>query len=324
VAIAGIRIQPSEFAKIGLLFALAKYLSKRNLSLLDPKSLIVPGLLILVPFLLVIKQPDLGTAMVFCAMALPIFYWAGMSLVEVFLLMSPIISVIFSMIPLVLSYGTTQSYGIGSAIPWGLFFIVVCGVLYLSRAPRFLVVIVVFLSIVSATFTTVLWSSFLKDYQKGRIISFINPQADAFGSGYQVIQSKVAVGSGALLGKGFLQGSQSRLSYLPEQHTDFIFSVLGEQFGMLGCASVILIFLLIVLRGIATTQFVRNRFTNLVIVGSVTIIAFHVYINIAMAIGMMPVTGVPLPFLSYGGSFAITVAILIGLILNAQVSNQNF
>jgi rod shape determining protein RodA len=324
ISIAGIRLQPSEFAKIGLLFALARYLSKRNILLGDIRSLIVPGLLILVPFLLVLKQPDLGTAMVFCAMSLPIFYWAGMNFIEIFFLTSPVLSIFFSAIPLILSFHSTQSYGIGSAIPWGIFFITLCVVLYITRIPRFMVIVIVVLSIVAATFTTVLWSSFLKDYQKARIISFINPQVDAFGSGYQVIQSKVAVGSGYIFGKGYLQGSQSRLSYLPEQHTDFIFSVLGEQFGLVGCFFILLLFLFVSIRGIVATQVVRNRFTNLVIVGSVSIIAFHVFINIAMAIGMMPVTGVPLPFLSYGGSFAITIAILIGLILNAKVSSQNF
>lgn len=324
IAIGGIRLQPSEFAKLGLLLALANYLSKKTISLMHISSFIMPGILILIPFLLVLKQPDLGTALVFCVMVFPMFYWAGMSLLEIFFVISPGISIVFSAIPLILAYGTTQPLGIGSAIPWGIFFIIVCITLYVTRPPTFILVGVIVLNLLATTITTVLWNSFLKDYQKVRIISFINPQADPYDAGYQVIQSKVAIGSGHIFGKGYLQGTQTRLSYLPEQHTDFIFSVLGEQFGLVGCTIVLLLFLFIIIRALTTTHTIRNRFANLVIVGAVSVIAFHIFVNIAMAIGIMPVTGLPLPFLSYGGSFTLTVAILLGLILNAKVSNLDF
>jgi rod shape determining protein RodA len=171
---------------------------------------------------------------------------------------------------------------------------------------------------------TIVWGSVLKDYQKMRIISFINPQADPFGAGYQVIQSKVAVGSGHIFGKGYLQGTQSRLSFLPEQHTDFIFSVMGEQFGIVGCSLVLTLFLFLIIRGLMVTHNCRNRFINLLAVGACTILCFHVFVNIAMTLGMMPVTGLPLPFLSYGGSFTITVAVLLGLLLNARLSDYDF
>ncbi len=324
ISIGGLRVQPSEFAKIGLLFALAHYLSKNDISLIRISSFIVPGLLILAPFVFILKQPDLGTAIVFCVMSLPMFFWAGMSLLEIFFIISPVISIVLSAIPLILAYGTTQTSGIGSAIPWGIFFIVLGVVLYVTRPPTFILVGVVVANLIAATITTVIWSSFLKDYQKGRIISFINPQADAYGAGYQIIQSKVAIGSGHIFGKGYLQGTQTKLSYLPEQHTDFIFSVLGEQFGLVGCTVIILIFLFVIIRALATTHSIRNRFTNLLIVGASSIVGFHMFINIAMAIGIMPVTGLPLPFLSYGGSFTLTVAILTGFILNARVSSQDF
>ena len=324
ISIGGLRLQPSEFAKIGLLFALAHHLSKNDISLTRFSSFIIPGLLILVPFVFIIKQPDLGTALVFCVMSLPMFFWAGMSLLEIFFIISPVISIVLSAIPLILAYGTTQTFGIGSAIPWGIFFVIVGVMLYVIRPPAVILVAVVVANLFTATITTVIWNSFLKDYQKGRIISFINPHADAYGAGYQIIQSKVAVGSGHIFGKGYLQGTQTRLSYLPEQHTDFIFSVLGEQFGLIGCTFVILVFLFVIIRALAATHSIRNRFTNLIIVGASSIIAFHMFINIAMAIGIMPVTGLPLPFLSYGGSFTLTVSILMGFILNARVSNQDF
>lgn len=324
IIIAGVKLQPSEFGKIGLLFALANYLSKKDISLTNIRSLIVPAILIFVPFVLVLKQPDLSTALVFCAMSFPMFFWAGMSLLEIFFVVSPGFSIVFSAIPLIIAFGSTQSLGIGSAIPWGIFFIGVCVLLFMIRPPLYIIVSVVLLNLTAATLTTVMWNSFLKDYQKARIISFINPQADAFGSGYQVIQSKVAIGSGHIFGKGYLQGTQTRLSYLPEQHTDFIFSVLGEQFGLVGCTIVLLIFLFVITRSLTTTQSIRNRFTNLLIVGASSILTFHLIVNVSMAIGIMPVTGLPLPFLSYGGSFTLTVAILMGLILNAKVSKQDF
>ncbi len=324
IMIAGFKLQPSEFAKIGLLLALARYLSEKTVSLEKISTFIMPGILILIPFILVLKQPDLGTAMVFSAMALPMFYWGGLTLIEVFYIISPIISLSLSAIPLILSYESHHSWGIMGAIPWGVFFLGLCAVLYYFRPSLFITTGVVVANLFTATIVTVVWNSVLKDYQKMRIISFINPQADPFGAGYQVIQSKVAIGSGHIFGKGFLQGTQTKLSFLPEQHTDFIFSTLGEQFGFIGCTVVVFLFLFLIVRGFMLTQSLRSRFFNLVVIGAISIIGFHIFINSAMTMGIMPVTGIPLPFLSYGGSFTLTVAILLGLILNTKVSNQDF
>jgi rod shape determining protein RodA len=324
IALGSVRFQPSEFAKIGLLLALARYFSTRHISLLDLRSLVMPVLLIAVPFCLVMKQPDLGTAMVFCTMSLPVFLWAGMPLIELFYLTSPVFSLALSAVPLFIAFGSHGSAGILSAVPWGGFFLLVCAVLYFFRPPPWLIVAIVAANLVTAGVTTVAWNAFLKDYQKMRIVSFVNPQADPYGAGYQVIQSKVAIGSGGLLGKGYLKGTQTRLSFLPEQHTDFIFSVLGEQFGLAGSAAVILLLLLLLVRGYLATWDVRNRFTCIVVVGAVSIMAFHIFLNIAMTLGMMPVTGVPLPFLSYGGSFTLTVATLTGFILNSRMGRQDF
>ncbi len=324
VMVAGFKLQPSEFAKIGLLLALARYLSENEVSLSKITSFIMPIILIGIPFLLVLKQPDMGTAGVFCVMALPMFFWAGLTILEVVYLISPMVSLFLSAIPLMLSFGSEHGWGITGAVPWGVFFVGICLLLYFTRPSLLVTIGVVVSNLVSATFITIVWGSFLKDYQKMRVISFINPQADPFGAGYQVIQSKVAIGSGNIMGKGFLQGSQTKLSFLPEQHTDFIFSVLGEQFGFIGSTVVILLFTFLIVRGYLITQSIRNRFFNLLIVGSISIITFHTFVNIAMTLGMMPVTGIPLPFLSYGGSFAMTVAILVGLVLNTRMSDQDF
>jgi len=324
IVVAGIRLQPAEFAKIGLVLALARYLSDKSLSLQRISSFIVPCILIVVPFALIIKQPDLGSALILGAISLPVFFWAGLSILEIFFLTSPILSLALSAIPLILAFTSKTPLGIGEAIPWGIFFIVLCVILYATRPPMFILVGVVALNLFTAGITTVVWNGFLQDYQKKRILSFINPEADPAGAGYQVIQSKVAIGSGHIMGKGYLKGTQTRLSFLPEQHTDFIFSVLGEQFGLFGCTAVLLLYLMIVIRGYTTTQHVKNNFSNLVIVGSVSLIAFHVFINVSMTIGMMPVVGVPLPFLSYGGSFTLTIAILVGFVLNARYNKKDF
>jgi rod shape determining protein RodA len=324
IIIGGIRLQPAEFAKIGLVLALARYFSTKSLSLDRITSFIIPCILIIVPFGFILKQPDLGSALILCAIALPVFFWAGLSILEIFFLTSPLLSLVLSAVPLIMAFTSHATLGIGGAIPWGIFFLALCVMMYITRPPKFIVVGLIALNLFTAGITTVVWNGFLQDYQKKRILSFINPQADPAGAGYQVIQSKVAIGSGHLAGKGYLKGTQTRLSFLPEQHTDFIFSVLGEQFGLLGCAAIILLFFLIIVRGYMTTQYVKNRFSNLAIVGSVSLLAFHIFINVSMTLGMMPVVGVPLPFLSYGGSFTLTIAILIGFILNARYNKQNF
>jgi rod shape determining protein RodA len=317
ILIAGFKFQPSEFAKIGLLLALARYLSEHSLSLERITSFIVPSLLIAVPFLLVLRQPDLGTAMVFVAMVIPMFYWGGLRPVELLYLVSPAVSLVLAAVPLIMSFASGKEAGFAATIPWGLFFIVLFAVLYLHRTHLFLFSGVMLANIFTATIVNVVWFS-LKSYQKMRLISFLDPQRDPFGAGYQVIQSRVAIGSGFLFGKGFLQGTQTKLSFLPEQHTDFIFSVLGEQFGLIGCLFIIGMFLFLLGRGFFITQSVHNRFFNLVVTGAVSIVTIHVFFNMAMTLGMMPVVGIPLPFLSYGGSFTLTLAILMGLILSAK------
>jgi rod shape determining protein RodA len=170
------------------------------------------------------------------------------------------------------------------------------------------------LNITVGIITPYLWGQ-LRPYQQQRIITFINPEKDPKGSGYQIIQSQVAIGSGGIIGKGYLNGSQTHLRFLPAQHTDFIFSVIGEEFGFLGSSIVLLLFLLLILRLIHLAALVHDQFESLVIVGILTILFFHVIINIGMTIGMAPVTGLPLPFISYGGSFLLTNMAMIGIVI---------
>ncbi|MCB0316857.1 MAG: rod shape-determining protein RodA, partial [Calditrichaeota bacterium] len=171
-------------------------------------------------------------------------------------------------------------------------------------------------------FTVSLWfiRSFfwnqLKDYQKQRITTFWNPEADPLGSGYQIIQSKVAIGSGGLLGKGFLQGSQTQLRFLPEQHTDFIFAVIGEEFGFLGVLLTLAIFTVLLVRIVHASNMYRSEFSSVIGIGIATIIGFHMFVNVGMTIGLAPVTGLPLPFISYGGSALLSNLLMIGFLLN--------
>ena len=305
--IGGFRFQPSEFAKIAYLLASSLWLSKHRVSITQPKTLFVPCLLFSVPFLLVLKQPNLSTALVFTAMILVHFYWAGFRLVDLFLLASPVASIIFSAI---------------SALYWNLLIICVFFISIKFKFPLWLIVLVMMLDIGAGYVSQMAWNS-MEDHQRSRILTFIDPTRDPKGEGYQVIQSQVAIGSGGLFGKGFGEGSQINLSFLPEEHTDFIFSVLAEQFGFAGAFVVLVLFFILLWRSIMICRLHSDSFVNLVVAGSCAILFFHIFVNVAMTIGFMPVTGLPLPFLSYGGSFVLTCMILVGLLLNMRLKGKD-
>ncbi|MCL1946717.1 MAG: rod shape-determining protein RodA [Chitinivibrionia bacterium] len=339
IAIGGIKLQPSEFAKIGLLLMLARHFARYEISLKKPITLLAPGIIILIPFALVIRQPDLSTTLALIAMSLPIFYWVGLKLVEILYLISPGISALLAVLPLIVAFvrkGTVETVmtsgvdavttqgsqlGIIGTIPWAIFFATLCVLFYFFRTSKIILVLVISLNLLSASASTLVWENWLNDYQKVRVISFINPQLDPKGSGWQVIQSQIAIGSGKFSGKGYLKGTQVNLAYLPEQHTDFIFSVLGEQFGFYGCVGVILLFFMLIARALHAVTNINERFINVLVVGATSLLVYHIFVNIAMGIGLMPVTGLPLPFLSYGGSFTLTVSMLVGLILSARAQD---
>jgi len=304
--IAGFRFQPSEFAKIAYLLVSSLWLSRNGVSLVQPKTLLIPGLLFIVPFLLVLKQPNLSTALVFTVITLVHFYWAGFRLVDLFLFISPVISVIFSTI---------------SGLYWNLLIICVFFVSVRFKFPLWLIILVMTLDISAGYVSQIAWNT-MEDHQRSRILTFIDPMRDPKGQGYQVIQSQVAIGSGGLLGKGFGAGSQTNLAFLPEEHTDFIFSVLGEQFGFAGTLVVLALFFVLILRSISICKLYPDSFVNLMIAGICAILFFHVFVNIAMTVGFMPVTGLPLPFLSYGGSFVLTCMILVGLLVNLRLKGK--
>jgi rod shape determining protein RodA len=293
-----IRFQPSEFAKIATILAVSKLLSDKYADVNRFKYFAMTIGVILLPAFLIVEQPDLGTSLVFLALIIPTLFWAGLNWFYIFVIITPILVIIASF--------TFWAFLI--------VMLIISFILFYSRRKPLVIAAVFTLNIAVGIVTPYLWGQ-LRPYQQQRIVTFINPEKDPKGSGYQIIQSQVAIGSGGITGKGYLNGSQTHLRFLPAQHTDFIFSVIGEEFGFIGCAFVLLLFLLLILRLIFLTALVRDSFETMILIGVVTIIFFHVVINIGMTIGMAPVTGLPLPFISYGGSFLLTNMTMIGIVI---------
>jgi rod shape determining protein RodA len=300
-------IQPSEFAKLATVLTLSRFLSSEKVDLNKLNYFLIAVSIILAPFILIIREPDLGTSLVFIAMALPIFYWAGLKIGNLILIVTPFV-IIFA-----------------SFHFYAFLIVMILLVLYLvySKRSRFVVVLNFIANVLMGLLTPMLWNQ-LHPYQQNRIKIFLNPEADPRGAGYQIIQSKVAIGSGGFTGTGILQGSQTQLRFLPEQHTDFIFAVIGEELGFIGVTIGLILFLLFFIRTIHIATQTKSFFNSISIIGIVTIIAFHTIVNIGMTIGLLPVTGLPLPFLSYGGSALITNLVMIGIILNIYKNRYEY
>jgi len=255
-----IQLQPSELMKIAQVLVLARYfhgIAPEDIG--RPHLLIVPALLVLVPAALVLKQPDLGTAMMLVMAGGAMFFLAG--------------------------------------VRWWKFVIVIAGAA--GSAP-------------------ILWR-FLKDYQKNRIYTFLDPESDPLGAGYHSLQSKIAIGSGGIFGKGFMQGTQSHLSFLPEKQTDFIFTMFAEEWGLVGGLVLIALYTLVFIYGYAIAFRCRNQFGRLLALGITVNIFLYVFINTAMVMGLIPVVGVPLPLISYGGTAMLTVMFGMGLLMSVYV-----
>ena len=297
------KLQPSEFAKIAYLLTISYWLSKHPVSLFKMRTFVIPFLLFIVPFALVLKQPDLSTALVFTAVTMVGFFFAGLTLTDMFLIVSPVFSVLFS-------HSQERLF----EVLWGFLIFMVVFALFRRRLPKVLSGIILLANIFAGYASTMAWNM-LEPHQQKRVNTFLDPMSDPLGDGYQVLQSLTAIGSGGLTGKGFGNGTQTNLAFLPEEHTDFIFSVLGEQFGFLGCLFVLTLYALFLWRATSVCRMTSDPFVTLMVMGASTIFLFHILVNIAMTIGLMPVTGLPLPFLSYGGSFALICMVLVGLLL---------
>ncbi|MBN2565509.1 MAG: rod shape-determining protein RodA [Candidatus Eisenbacteria bacterium] len=302
-----IRFQPSEVAKYAVILALARYLARRKTRLERPVHLIVPIGIVFLPTMLVLREPDLGTSLIFVLLLLPMLYWAGARPLLLLLLVAPALS-------MVLAFNT---------IAWAVFLGLLVWLLYLSRILVIDKLMVFITCVVMGRAGPLLWSH-LEDYQRHRVVAFLNPEKYRFSTGYQLIQSKIAIGSGSALGKGFLQGTQKNYAFLPEQHTDFIFSVLAEEFGFIGCLVVLSLYLFLIVRMLRLASQVRNRFAGLVIVGIAGTLFIQTAINIGVTLGLSPVTGMTLPLLSYGGSSLLVTLAAIGIVLGMGIRRMEY
>ena len=293
-----IRFQPAELAKLATILALARYLGTRAEDPTTLRALVTPSVIVGIPLGLVILQPDLGTALAFVGILFAALFWAGAPIGLLALLASPGVA-------LILSFNNRI---------WAVFFVLVVGSLYLYRYRLFLVesIALVLANLAAGTIAPPLWNS-LAEYQQNRILVFLDPSVDPRGAGYHLIQSMVAIGSGGLVGKGFTQGSQKRLDFLPEQHTDFIFSVIGEELGFLGTGLALTLFGYILYRLVKMAERAADPFAGLVIFGIFGAWLVHIFVNVGMTVGMVPVTGIPLPFVSYGGTFLLMSWIAVAL-----------
>lgn len=301
IGFGGLRVQPSEFMKVFLIVGLARLLTDNIKNLSKPKSLILPFVITGVVTLLVLRQPDLGTAMVFPAILFPMLFWSAVPVMTLFLIIAPIISLL-------------SAFNLISFVFWiGLILLL----LWLARKSLRFIVLMFLLNVSVGLVTPMMWNN-LKPYQQQRILTYVNKQLDPRGSGYQVLQSKVAIGSGGMYGKGLGDGTQTQLKFLPEQHTDFIISLIGEELGFIGVSIVLTLFFFLLFKIINIASNSKNVFESLVLVGTSALLLFQIFINIGMTTGLVPVTGLPLPFISYGGSSLLAMMILMGLVQSAS------
>lgn len=306
--IGGYGIQPSEFAKVATILALARFLSDSTTSMGSFRDLSKAVGIVALPWLLILMQPDFGTGLVYWAIFLAMIFWAGAEMVLLLTLLSPVIVAVLSVIGL--------WYFLLAALLVSILFYVM---------KRNLGIALMFLALnLSIGFGVQYLYSHLPDYQKNRIAVFIDPSAAPLSAGWNVIQSKVAIGAGGLGGRGYLQGSQTQLRFVPEQWTDFIFCVPAEEFGFIGGISILLLFALLLLRGLRMARGMEFRFSSLAAIGITAMFLFHVFINIGMTQGLIPVIGIPLPFMSYGGSFFLTSMLAVGILLHSWVSRDTF
>ena len=292
-------IQPSEYLKIGVIIVIAKYLSNHQLEMKTTSIILIPGLLTLFASIVVLQQPDLGTAVIVCAPLIPMLLWAGVNAFVLFLVIAPIITIVAA----------------SNSILFSVWAVIMFLCFLVARPGVISGFILYFANIFAGLLTPFAWN-ILTDYQKQRVLTFLNPDLDPMGSAYHIIQSVTAIGSGGFFGKGFQQGSQTQLKFLPVQESDFILSVIAEEFGFLGIVVVMAVFFLFIKTLLDIAFRCSDYFSSIVIIGLASIFLSHLFVNAAMTVGLIPVKGLPLPFVSAGGSFLLSCFIMLGLITN--------
>jgi rod shape determining protein RodA len=302
-----LRFQPSELGKLATLLLLARVLDDKRVNMSRMRSWLKPAIVALVPMLLVLKEPDLGTSLTFGVLLAAMLYWAGLPFRTLALFAVPMLNAGLFLI----------TRGVWASA------IAVLASLALIRPRMQATVLALVLNGLILAAMPVLWSH-LEPYQQGRIETFLNPGNDPYGAGYQIIQSRIAIGSGGPFGRGYLHGTQKGLEFLPMKHTDFIFSVVGEELGFWGVTIVIALYTILLSRGLWLARVARNRFASLVALGVTAAIWYHVMVNILMTVGWAPVTGLPLPLVSYGGTSFVVTCVEIGLLLNVSLRRQEY
>jgi rod shape determining protein RodA len=299
IAIGGVRLgQPAEFAKLAVILMLARWLAERREAPATLRDLMPPVLIAGLPALLVAKQPDLGSAIVFVAILFAMLYWAGTKPSHLLLLGSPVIG-------LVLAFST---------VAWGVWIVVLVALLLWWRPYVWEGLAVMLFNVITGVLAVPFWRR-LAPYQQNRLLTFLNPDVDPRATGWHVLQSKIAIGSGGLFGQGFTHGPQKRLAYVPAQHTDFIFPVLGEELGFVGVLVALTLFAALLLILLRIARRATDPYSSLCVFGLAGLLFSHILENIGMTVNLLPITGIPLPFFSYGGSFLLACSLAVGIAL---------
>ena len=297
--------QPSELAKVATVLMLARFLSSRKEAPRSLKDLIGPALIVGVPFLMVLKQPDLGSALVFVGIFFAMLFWSGVRPRLLFLMATPGIS-------LLLAFNT---------LAWSAWIIIFVLILIAWRPYVWDWTMFLAANVAMGAIAMPLWTR-LAPYQQNRLLTFLNPEVDPRAAGYHAIQSRVAIGSGGWFGTGYTDGPQKRLAFLPEQHTDFVFSVVGEELGFVGVFVALSLFLMLFLVLLRIARRAPDPFSSLVVFGIVGLFFTHVFENVGMTVNLMPITGIPLPLFSYGGSFFIICLLCLGVALRVAYDSR--
>ncbi len=308
ISIGFLGFQPSELAKITTIFAMALFLSKNNLNIDSLKDLLFTLAIGLFPVMLILLEPDMGTALVFAGMIVTIIFWKGISSFGLFVVLSPVFVAMASL------FG--MAYFLAS-----LALIVV--VLFTFKKNIFFSGSIFALNLAAGFFTDYVYKA-LSPHQQKRILAFIDPMSDPLGSGYNSIQAKVAIGSGGLTGKGFLSGHQTQLQFIPEQWTDFVYCVIGEEFGFIGSIIILGLFFYLFTRILKIAYSSKDEFLSLVAIGILSVYFVHFIVNLGMVVGIMPVIGIPLPFVSYGGSSLLVNMFMLGIVANIYRTRKNY
>jgi rod shape determining protein RodA len=315
ISVAGFNIQPSEFAKVGIIITIAAVLHKTTAAKIENvfRALAITA----IPWGLVFLQPDLATSLVFGAIVLGMLYWANANPGWLILLVSPIVAAILFSFAWPLSAPIVLFKDI-FLTPLGLLWALAMGVLGWLTLPwrRYGISAIgsLLLNLLGGELGIFLWNHVLKEYQKDRLSVFMNPDHDPLGAGYHLIQSRIAIGAGEIWGWGLFKGPMTQLNFVPEQHTDFIFSAVGEEFGFIGCLVVLFVFCWICQRLLHVAQTAKDNFGSLLAIGMLSMIVFQLIVNVGMTVGLAPVAGIPLPWMSYGRSAMLTNFIGLGIV----------